>query len=144
MGMDSWLGSIWERQKSYRDRLGSAREESSTLLQSLQELQRGQRPRAEHRAAGGCPVPCRVDTTGLGRGSKGWVSFTGEAKSIMQQLLGSNRREGWVDINGKPNWQHINGWRPCYSGRKPSEGRKEVHPPPLPPAKQATWAPTPQ
>ena len=55
------------------------------------------------------------------------MSFTGEAKSIMQQLVGSDRREGWVDINKEPNWQHINGWRPRYSGRKPSDGRRCTH-----------------
>lgn len=32
-----------------------------------------------------------------------------------------------MDINGEPNWQQINGWRPCYSGRKPSEGRRWTH-----------------
>ena len=111
---ESQLGSIWESQRSCTERLCSAREESSALLQRPQELQRGRQPWAEQRAARGCPVPCRVDTAGLGRGSKGWVSFTGEAKSIMQQLLGTDRREWWVDIKGEPNWQqHINGWRPC-------------------------------
>lgn len=124
---DSLLGSIWESQKPCMDRLCSAREESSTLLQSLQELQGGQQPWAEQQVAGGCPVPYRVDTAGQGRGSKGWGSFTGEAKSIMQQLLGSDRREGWVDINREPNWKHTNGRRPCYSGRKPSEGRRCTH-----------------
>lgn len=96
---------------------------------SSEPARAAERTAAPGRAAGcrGCPVPCRVDTAGLGRGSKGWVSFTGAAKSIMQQLLGSDRRDGWVDINAEPNWQHINGWRPCYSGRKPSEGRRCTH-----------------
>lgn len=99
------------------------------LHSSSEPARAAERTAAPGRAAGcrGCPVPCRVDTAGLGRGSKGWVSFTGAAKSIMQQLLGSDRRDGWVDINGEPNWQHINGWRPCYSGRKPSEGRRCTH-----------------
>lgn len=70
---------------------------------------------------------CRVDTAEWGRGSEGWVSFTGEAKSILKQLLGSDGREGWVDVNGEPNWQHINGWRPRCSGRKPSGGRRCAH-----------------
>lgn len=126
-GGGSRLGSVWESQKPCMDQLCSAREESSTLLQRLQELQRGQQPWAEQQAARGCPVPCRADTAGPGRGSKGRVSFTGEAKSIMQQLLGSDRREGWVDINREPNWQHINGWRLRYRGRKPSEGRRCTH-----------------
>lgn len=123
-GTPVW-GAFGKNLKSCTDQLCSAREESSTLLRSLQK--RGQQPWAEQQAAGGCPVPCKVDTAGLGRGSKGWVSFTGEAKSIMQQLLGSDRRKGWVDINGEPNWQLINGWRPSYSGRKPSEGRRCTH-----------------
>lgn len=63
--------------------------------------------------------------TRVGRGCKGWVSSTGKAKSLTQQLLESAEgKGGWMSVGAK---LAAGQWRPCCSGRKPSEGRRWTH-----------------